>query len=255
MKQIFNLLLFFVCVFYSSLSGISQTKRVKVPSFFGIQIRPIIPINFFSAGPQYLKENGVEATISPRMGISFGGTVRAGITKLLAIETGISFVRRNYNVDYAYPDSSLIGNSKLGIISYDIPLNLLIYVKIKGNFYMNASMGASATLYPSNVMTQDNRGDYSFVLEGRRKGWFTGALNANFGFEYRTDHSGSFYLGASFQYPFGYIYNLAAAYKYKNQSFVAFGNISGAFLTLDIKYFFPTVRTSGKQQIEGPIEQ
>lgn len=246
--------LFFILLVIPFLGTAQRKHRQKVPSFFGIQLRPIIPINFFGAGPEQVEGNGVEATISPKFGFSFGGTVRAGITKLLAIETGISFVRRNYTTSYRFPDSSLTGSSKLGIISYDIPLNLLVYVKIKGNFYMNASMGASATIYPSNVMAQDSRGDFSFVTEGLRKGWFTAALNANVGFEYRTKKSGTFYLGGSLQYPFGSIYKIAVAYKYKNESFVAYGKIGGAYITADFKYFFPTIRREGKQPVKSPIE-
>lgn len=247
--------LLFLLIIITPIIGFAQKKRVKVPSYFGIVIRPIIPLDAFGAGPVDVKGNGLEATISPKMGFSFGGTVRAGITKLLAIETGITFVRRNYSTSYSYSDSNLTGSSKLGIISYDIPLNLLVYVKIKGNFYMNVSMGASATLYPSNVRAEDNHYPYAFVTEGARRGWFTGALNANIGFEYRTEKSGFFYLGGSFQYPFGSIYRVAAVYKYKNQSFVAYGNIGGAYITAEFKYFFPTVKNKGEQFRPGPIEQ
>ena len=110
-------------------------------------------------------------------------------------------------------------------------------------------------MYPSNVRTEDLHYPHSFVTEGLRKGWFTAALNANIGFEYRTSKSGFFYLGGSFQYPFSPIYTLAAAYNYKNASSVAFGKLGGTYITVDFKYFFPNIRNKGEQFQQGPIEQ
>jgi hypothetical protein len=33
-----------------------------------------------------------------------------------------------------------------------------------------------------------------------------------------------------------------------------FGKIEGNYLALDLKYFFPTIRTKGAQPLKGPIE-
>lgn len=241
----------------TSFSQIKQPKKKKkdpFPSYFGLQVKPIIPVEMFGTGPETLEDGVFTATVTPLWGYSFGGTVRAGITKRLAIETGLNIVQRNYRTDYAVPDSGLMSTTKVGIVSYDIPLNLLIYVQFSKQWFMNVSYGVSGNFYPSNVRADDNSYPDMFITEGLRKSWIRVAMNANVGFEFRTEKSGFFYLGASFQYPFGPIFDIAAAYKHKNVSRVLFGEMNGTYITVDFKYFLPLKSRKGAQFKPGPVD-
>ena len=192
----------------------------------------------FGTGPETLDDGVFTATVTPLWGYSFGGTVRAGITKRLAIETGLNIVKRNYNTDYAVPDSGLTSTTTLGIISYDVPLNLLIYVQFSKQWFMNVSYGASGNFYPSNVRADDNNYPHLFMTEGLRKSWIRIAMNANVGLEYRTEKSGFF----------------ATVYKYKSVNRPIFGEMNGTYITVDLKYFFPTIDRKGKQFKPGPVD-
>jgi len=231
-----------------------QRKRDPLPAYFGIQAKPIIPVRMFGTGPVTLSEDNFSATVTPLWGYSFGGTVRAGITKRLAIETGLSIVQRNFRTDYAVPDSNLTSQTTVGIVSYDVPLNLLIYVQFSEKWFMNVSYGVSGNFYPSNVRSDDNNYPDMFITEGLRKSWIRVAMNANVGLEFRTEKSGFFYLGASFQYPFGPIFDIATAYKHKNINKPIFGEMNGTYITVDLKYFFPVIERKGKQFIPGPVD-
>jgi len=240
----------------TSYSQIKQKKLKKdpFPSYFGLQVKPIIPVQMFGTGPETLEDGTFTATVTPLWGYSFGGTVRAGITKRLAIETGLNIVKRNYRTDYAVPDSGLTSTTTVGIISYDVPLNLLIYVQFSKQWFMNVSYGVSGNFYPSNVRADDNSYPDMFMTEGLRKSWIRIAMNANVGIEYRTEKSGFFYIGASFQYPFGPIFDIAAVYKHKSINRPIFGEMNGTYITVDLKYFFPTIDRKGKQFKPGPVD-
>jgi hypothetical protein len=230
-----------------------KQKDHKYQSFFGVQVKPIVPLHVFGTGPVTLSEDGFTAEITPVFSNSFGAVIRAGISDQMAIETGINMVKRNYRTHYALPDSGLAAMTSLSIVNYDIPLNLLVYVKINQKLFMNASFGFSTIFLPSNVRAYEENYPHYFITEGLRKNWFQLALNANFGVEYRTEKNGSFYLGTSFQNPFSSFFIVATAYKYKAINRPVYGEMRGTYITFDVKYFFPTIERKGPQFIKGPI--
>ncbi len=227
----------------------------NVPSYFGIQVKPIFPTRFIGEPKLTLDEGEFSTTISQKTGYSFGGTVRAGITNLIALETGINFNQRYFNIDMSIADSAVYAKNDLTFISYDIPVNGLIYVQLSDNFFMNASLGLSLTYKPTHVGIVTNPGgSFSFTHTGlvNRKTGFD--LNANFGFEYRTKRWGFFYIGGTAKVPFQPIFDLLAQYKYQGYKVNTRGEVDGSFLTIDFKYFFPNIKNSGIQFQNGPIE-
>jgi hypothetical protein len=65
------------------------------------------------------------------------------------------------------------------------------------------------------------------------------ALIANLGWEYRTFQSGYFYIGSSLHRPFGDVFVSKIVYSKPGFRSEVFEAISGAYLTFDIRYFFP----------------
>ena len=97
MKPIITLLLVLFCS-----SAIGQLKPDRVPSYFGIQIRPLFPAKYVGDKEHTFSTTEADSiqyssTITQRLGYSFGVTVRAGLTKLIALETGINFSQRNFD--------------------------------------------------------------------------------------------------------------------------------------------------------------
>jgi hypothetical protein len=231
-------------------------KRDKFPSYFGFQYKPLFAGDFLGTSTTTLSEGTLTAVVKQKFGYSFGASVRVGLTRLVSLETGINLVQRNYNVDYDYPDSSLTAHGRLSMLNYDIPLNGLVYIQLGEALFMNTSLGVSAVYRPSNVFDTTLVEPYDlFALEGRRTSKVGLEMNANVGFEYRTESSGIFYIGISGRVPFKPIYEIAGIYQSGSTKVAAFGQLTGTYLSLDFRYFFPNTRNRGTQFMQGPIEQ
>ena len=229
-------------------------KKERFPSYFGIQVRALLPTQFIGQSELTLGKNGFSTTLQQSIGYSFGGTVRAGLTKLLAFETGINYTQREFHVTMEVPDSNIYATNHLTFISYDIPINGLVYIQMSKQTFMNASLGFALTFKPTDVgiLTKPG-GSNLFYHTGfvKRKAGFD--INANLGFEYRTKKSGFFYLGGSGRVPLAPLFQLIAQYKYQGIKNTVSGNVDGSYLSIDVKYFFPNIRNRGVQFAKGPI--
>lgn len=209
---------------------------------FGVSLKPVIPSRFFDSGEETITEDFLSMTVKPRVGFNFGMLMRRGFTDVFSLETGIHLVRRNYQVTTFDSDAGVTLEKKFAFIGYEIPIQGLIYVRLGENFWMNGSGGFSFDTYPSNVFsTADERVDtisYDLQLETRRSSWVQVALVANYGFEYRTKKKGWFYLGASYHRPFTDIGTTFAEYAVDGFPYDLRYNLSGSYLTADIRYFF-----------------
>ena len=99
---------------------------------------------------------------------------------------------------------------------------------------MDAALGSSIDLFPSDIYTSDSY----FKHSSRRRNIISLSILSNLGFEYRTEKSGYFYLGASYHRPFNSIYTTKIKYEnsYKNETITT--KLSGNYLTIDFRYFF-----------------
>jgi hypothetical protein len=203
---------------------------------FGLQLKPIIPLQLFDAGKQVKIENNIEYINNPKPGLSFGMVIRQGFTKSLSLETGINFVRRNYDLTINDVDSSFKSESSFRLVNYEIPVLGLVYVQLNRNMFMNVAGGVSFDIYPTPLFTSDKH--YSNAVN--RNNWVQPSLLANVGWEYRTDKSGYFYFGASLHRPFSKIMKEFVTYKGRSGYRVeeATFDLTGNYLTLDLRYFF-----------------
>lgn len=254
--------IFLIAILSLITTGISaQQKKERVPSYFGLQVRPVFPTHFIGESVLNMVQNDpdqvyITTTISQKLGYSFGATVRAGLTKLIALETGINFTQRNFDIEMAVPDSSIYASNDLSFINYDIPINALFYIRLTERWYMNASLGVALDFSPTHVGVQTNPfGSHYFTHTGIVNSKFGFDMNANIGFEFRTEKSGFFYLGGSGRVPFKPIFTLATNYRYQGISSSIYGDVDGSFLSIDFKYFFPNIANKGEQFHKGPIVQ
>jgi hypothetical protein len=226
------------------------------PTYFGLHFKPLFPTNAVS--PKTVSENfgNYSASITQGMGYSFGATVRAGITKLISFETGINHAQRNFKLAMSITDTAVFAQDQVGFVSYDIPLNILIYIQLDKDTYMNASLGFDAFYNPTNVvkLTQTG-GDYSFENFGSATKVGLN-INANVGFEYRTREKGFFYFGGSVLVPTRPLFHWVSAAMLQSHTdkTILAGYVNGSYLSLDLKYFFPIIKQKGVQPKKGPIE-
>lgn len=235
----------------------AYSQSSKVPSYFGIHYRSLLPNNFVGSKSVDLNAQEFSSTCIQKPGYSIGATVRAGITELIAFETGINLIHRNFNINMSVVDSNLYAESNLGFLSYDIPLNCLIYIKLSKSWYANAALGVAASYKPSTIGTINNLdGNHAFIHTGYvdYKKKFTADFNGNIGFEFRSKDAGFFYLGGSVQIPLAPLFYLAGAYRYEGYELNDIQSINGSFLSIDLKYFFPNIKSNGSTFKPGPIE-
>ena len=186
-----------LCVVFYCHVVFGQSVKEKIPAFFGLQYKLILPGDFLAPSSVLVENQSLNAKFQIQTAYSFGAITRIGLSKLLSLETGINQVKRKYQIDFHHTDSSYSGKAHLSMINYDMPLNWMVYVQLSKTFYMNASLGASLVFFPSNVGTIDTTKYGRFIAEGRRLKHFGGTLNTNLGFEWRTKKLGFFYLGLS----------------------------------------------------------
>jgi hypothetical protein len=166
-------------------------------------------------------------------GWNFGMVIRKNFTDLLALETGINYVKRKYHIDCI--DEDFTESSEYRIVGYEIPVSLLVYIRLGENFFMNASLGVSADMYASNVQSA---GDHHNTFTVRNH-TFQPSIIANLGWELRTTKSGYFYLGGSLHRPFDYELTTKVEYKRNAKAVEVTQPLSGSYLTIEVRYFFP----------------
>ena len=126
-----------------------------------------------------------EVELSPKYGQSFGMIVRHQITNTFSLETGLSLVNRRYELSIANTSISLQDQASVNLRSYDWPIQILSYVRVAENYYLNASFGNAITIFPSDIISYGTKYDYFFVSTARRRK-MQSAFIANLGMEYRT---------------------------------------------------------------------
>lgn len=240
--------------------GQQKKKRDKFPSYFGIIAAPVIPNNFVGATHTLFADSTGQMSVDfeNKWGYTFGGIIRIGLSNTFSIETGLTQVRRNYNVQVSMPDSNILRSQRLAFVNYDVPINGLMYVKMDEHWYMNAALGISITQYPSDVRDSIIPGSgKSIVIEGRRIHRTSFAANAGVGFEFRTEKKGTFYLGASAKVPFQPVFFGIGIFKQSGNgnNLVAYEPVTAGYFTVDFRYFIPnTIRKQESKLLKGPIE-
>lgn len=237
----------------------AQEDRDKFPSYFGLIVAPVIPSNFLGNKTTSFRDTAQQmtTTFDQRTGLMFGASVRLGLARRFSIETGITQIRRNFNVKHSLPSEGLEAEKNFSFVSYDIPINGLVYIQLGEGVFMNAALGISVSHYPSDIRDTIRQGVFQYVQEGRRTASTYFALNAGLGFEYRVPKVGTFYLGASGKVPLkpimfgvGIINNVDSGAKVS-----AYAPVEGNFFSIDLRYYLPNIRNKGPQFRGGPVEQ
>ncbi len=225
--------LFFIIVCLPLLS-LSQENVTT----FGIQLKPILPIKTFVDGPIEFNDLPYSGSLTSSTGYAFGMVIRRGFTKTLSIESGINYVRRNYRLSMAKIDStSLMDETEFGFVSYNMPIQGLVYIKLADQLFMNASTGVQVDFYVSGTYTLGR--DIEMTQTTWPHSRIGASYIANLGFEYRTERKGYFYFGASYSKPFGLM--AVTRTTWRNDSAADYNQfiyLGGQYLTIDLKYFF-----------------
>lgn len=234
----------FILVFIGINSASLLYAQHRVTTF-GVQFKPLIPSTLLGTGLDETTGELNTYQMQQRVGYSFGGVMRKGFTPWLSIETGISYVRRNYEARAINSSLGTADSSKFRIIGYEIPVSGLVFVQLSENIYMDGALGLALDMFPSDVQSPGKNNSFyqrsfrnSWSKSSEVLPWMNLGIIANVGFEYRTKNSGYFYVGGSYHLPFKSSYN--SFFIYDNNGVVdqGFLQLTGNYLTIDLKYFF-----------------
>lgn len=201
----------------------------------GIQIKPIIPVQFSTMADVEVQENNMQVNYAQKLGNTFGVVIRRGFTDNFAIETGIGFVRRNYQVTLQNFDNEYKESATFGFIGYELPVQALYYVQMSERIFLNTAAGLSLDMFPSDVEAfKNNLAHHSY-----RYAWVRPSMIANVGAEYRSRKQGYFYVGLSYHRPFkSIIVNRTTYTEIGKIDKTIQSTLNGHYLTLDFRYFF-----------------
>jgi hypothetical protein len=214
---------------------------------FGLQFKPIIAAAYFDAGDESAQWQEYNFNLSPRFGQSLGMIVRYNLSSTFSTETGLNLVNRRYQLSVDNSDIGLQDLSNFTLRSYELPIQILSHVKVSDKYYLNAAFGNSFNIFASDVISFGEENPFFFQSTSRRKRTQS-ALIANLGMEYRTLEKGIFYLGFSLHRPWKNTARSYPEFDDGTNSFntqapggnnVKYMDISGNYLTLDLRYFFP----------------
>ncbi|MGC6532672.1 MAG: hypothetical protein ACON34_06680 [Flavobacteriales bacterium] len=209
---------------------------------FGISVRPILPLGLLDTEGETLSNDGLTVTLDPMVGYNFGMFIQQRLTPLLAVETGIYTVRRNYRSSYVHAPTDTLQDATFALVGYEIPVQGLMYVQLGEQLFMNASGGFSIDMYPSDVFTNNSLGKdtlsivYNVATQRRR--WVQLGLVANYGFEWRTPKKGAWYMGASYHRPFDSIGETRSKLEVNGVGTTVSHQLNGSYLTVDVRYVF-----------------
>lgn len=236
--------LIFIGIAFVLLLGSADVKAQRDQYNFmtaGLTFRPIIPSNLLQTASIQVTGNVADEneylrlTVDQRLGYSFGMVVRKNFTQRFAMETGVNFLRRGFDVEVTDLDSNITSGVDFAISSYEIPLMALVYIRLGEEVYMNTALGLAMVIGARSVANNNQEFDHFTAI---RK--FNGGVLANIGVEWRTEKMGSFYLGATYHQPTGPIADTKI--NYFRQSGVSDANIetplNGTYLTIDVRYYF-----------------
>ena len=248
LKHNIIIVLFFSTLFLFAIPLFSSAQEHKKgETIFGLEAKGIIPSSILNAGEINLTNDSITVNIKPEYGYSFGMIIRHNFTKMFTLETGLHLTKRIFPVNFEHTNG-IDELSNVEMISYEIPIQWLLYIQLGEQMYMNTILGVSLDIYPSDVtITKES---YAYIIIP--KSWIQTSLLASVGFEYRTKSSGYFYFGASIHTPFGDMGDFYLSYYHDNSQteFVTLDTkLSGTYLSADFRYFFNKKKKKEKEVI------
>ena len=232
-----------IAVFFVAILGVEVTTAQSDYNFYtaGLSFRPIIPSNLLQtatievSGSTGETNENLRMTIDQNLGFSFGMVIRKNFTQRFAMETGVNFVRRGYDISVVDRETGTESAQDFGLSGYEVPLMALVYIRLGDQLYMNTSLGLSLDIMARAVV---NGTEYFDHFTAIRK--INGGVVANVGVEYRTKDSGTIYLGATYHQPTGPIGDSKINYFFDSSGSEASLEtpLNGTYLTADLRYFF-----------------
>ncbi len=223
-----------------------RDKYIGKKTFFGIAISPTIPTNFIQKNDNQKFTDSSEYQVNLAAGYVFGMEIRHNFSRRISMQTGINFIRRNYDAyailqtketvisvtDTTYKTINDTSQQRLKFIAYEVPIIVHGFVRLSKEIYMDIGGGIGIEFYPSDI--------YVNRFYGQRKSWVIPGLLFNIGWEYRNENIGIIHFGASYKMHFTDIIHTVYTNKYGRR--IDYIDASGNYFAINLKYYFYSKR-------------
>ena len=220
---------------------ISVAQAQQKLTAFGLQYKPIVPAAYFDAANVGADWDDFQFDLAPKYSYSLGMIVRRELTKTFSFETGINYIDRNYRLNANNSAIKLNDFTDFSLRAYEIPYQILSYVQVSNNTYLNVAFGLSHNIFASDVYSEGIL-DYQLIQNTLKRKRIQMAMLANVGAEFRTEKDGIFYIGASLHRPWdeiGRVYPEHDEFNSEAPSMNAYYlEVLGNLVTIDFRYFF-----------------
>ena len=220
---------------------IFNTQAQNNRTTFGLQYKPIIPAAYFNAADVNKSFFDYNLSLTPKYSNAFGMVIRHKITNTFSIETGLNYTQRNYKLAISNSKIGLDDFTNFNMRSYELPIQLLTYVRASEYWYLNVAFGISHNVLASDIFSYGEDNTKYFQNTYRRSGGYT-ALLANVGMEHRTEKKTHYYIGLSLHRPWQTISRIYPEYKEGENIFNEdrdyYIDMIGNFVSIDFRYFF-----------------
>jgi len=207
----------------------SQDESFRQQMNFGFNVSPVIPVKWLMNKDIIETNDSATYSLSQKTSYLLGMQVRYDYMKHYSFETGINFIRRNY--DATLLTESLDTTSRLKFIGYEVPVMGYLFVRLTKHIYMDNAYGFCFNVNPSDIAIK-----HYYV---QRWWWFHVSFVTNVGWEIRTSRAGYYYIGLLYQY---HIKDMLKVGYYEGSSIGQPDirlDVSGNYLAVNIKYYFP----------------
>ena len=227
-----------ILLFFFVFSAKPQNNRTT----FGLQYKPIIPAAYFNSSHLNKSSSAYDFNLIPKYSNSFGMVIRHKINKTFLLESGLNYIQRNFKLAATNNTIGLDDFTNFGVRSYELPIQLLTYVRVSEYWHLNLAFGISHNVLASDIFSYGEYNQNYFQNTYRKNGGYR-ALLANVGMEYRTGAKGHYYFGSSLHRPWQPIAKIYPEYdetptnKFNNDEKFSLEMI-GNFVTIDFRYFF-----------------
>lgn len=222
------------------INGLSAQDR-KVT--FGLQIEPLIPSNLIRSGEVQAFSQGVQFDISPRPGYAYGAHLSFRLSEKMALETGINYLIRDYRITATEEDFQT--DLQFTADNFEIPLTFNYFIRLGERLYIDQSLGFSFQFLPGEFQTRAYEEKptggyvYDFSQISIRNYWVMPVFRGGFGFEYRTENSGWFYVGPVYRL-FSTLYQTRILYTHEPVNINDLTiDLKGDYFSVVFRYIFP----------------
>ncbi|MCB0737924.1 MAG: hypothetical protein KDC92_10455 [Bacteroidetes bacterium] len=162
----------------------------------------------------------------------FGGFITFSPYQTFSFSTGITTIRRNYQV---FMDAdSFDFERKLRVNSFQVPLLGVVNVQLGNNLWISGRGGFVLEFFPNNQLIEDER----FLTVTQPRYWAIPTLRGGARLEYTTPKNGAFFIGASYTRSLTYLVRMYMDYSLANRTITENFKLEGHYFSLDVGYVF-----------------